>query len=190
MTQLEASSSIDLRRPCQGYVPWELSGGKFLMAYPFGQHGVSNLSWDASTTNGGRLFSIRPKCKVYLDEDDIRFSCEHCLGLEYSPELRRIVERTIDPHEVATSPLMDSLCSIEVMGIRRTNMREAKSENWLKLQNMSRRAVVMVKSLTLHKRLVVTLAQNDLPKLRQLLSASLKHGCSGENAAARRRPHS
>ena len=130
MTQLEASSSIDLRRPCQGYVPWELSGGNFLMAYPFGQHGVSNLSWDASTTNGGRLFSIRPKCKVYLDEDDIRFSCEHCLGLEYSPELRRIVERTIDPHEVATSPLMDSLCGPKISDL--------EVQHWGALQHRAR----------------------------------------------------
>ena len=45
MTQLEASSSIDLRRPCQGYVPWELPCGNFLMAYPFGQHEPEAGTW-------------------------------------------------------------------------------------------------------------------------------------------------
>jgi hypothetical protein len=72
----------------------------------------------------------------------------------------------------------DYLCSLTVMGDRRTVLKSARDAASLKFLNAQRKIARMAKALSVHKRLTMLLQQNDVPKLRQTIGAALAHGAS------------
>jgi len=72
----------------------------------------------------------------------------------------------------------DYLCSLTVMGDRRTALKSARDGTSLKFLNAQRKITSMAKAVSVHKRLIMLLQQNDVPKLRQTIGAALAHGAS------------
>ena len=61
---------------------------------------------------------------------------------------------------------------------RRKALKSARDTTSLKSLNALRKIARMSKALSVHKRLIMFLQQNDVPKLRQTLGAALVHGAS------------
>jgi hypothetical protein len=185
--------------PCKGFLPRELSC--FLTQYPWGLHNMQDVPWEARTNDGGALFSTEPPCTPVEDQGS---TCGSCIRLRYLTELTKVIAKAANSPAAAASHDNDAYCSLAAMGLRRDSQRTAKNANWLTAQNALRKVRIrpcgctvpctysrsichpwsisqvqrLSRAVSLQRRLTHLLQTNDVPKLRQILSTALRHGCS------------
>jgi hypothetical protein len=108
--------------------------------------------------------------------------------LQYNPGLKSTIKTMLDdalmrselesPGIVTMNGRVDQYCSLTVMGARRSALKAARDSTSLVLLGAQRKLAKMAKALSVHKRLVMLLEQNDVPKLRQTMGAALASGAS------------
>ena len=167
---------------CMHYRPVEIQHLDFAAEYPWGIHsyGHSPCPWVASA-NGS--FGV-PRC--LLTTTTAGGACDECAKLQYNPWLLSVIammlQDELNRRELETTQTMsgrhDYLCSLTVMGDRRKALKSARDTTPLKFLNAQRKIARMSKALSVHKRLIMFLQQNDVPKLRLTIGAALAHGAS------------
>ena len=81
-------------KACLGFRPSSFSS--FPSQYPWKQHTVMHLPWNASTENGGSLFNMSPPCLGEVSDSGSR-TCGSCAQLAFSTKLATIVATAISP---------------------------------------------------------------------------------------------
>jgi hypothetical protein len=127
---------------------------------------------------------------VSPDNNTAGGACGECAKLQYNPGLRSaiatILQGELKRKELEKTQTMsgrpDYLCSLSVMGDRRTALKSARDAASFKLLNAQRKIARMAKALSVHKRLTMLHQQNDVPELRQTIGAALAHGCGSRQS--------
>ena len=164
------------------YRPSKIQHLDFAAEYPWRihSHGDPPCSWEASA-NGS--FSV---ASCLLTTTTAGGACDECANLQYNPRLKNVIDTMLEDESKRSefdktqtmSGRPDYLCSLSVMGDRRTALKSARDATSLKYINLQRKIARMAKALSVHKRLTMFLEQNDVPKLRQTMGAALLHGAS------------
>ena len=100
--------------------------------------------------------------------------CDMYKSLDGSKKVENIVRRA-NSSSVYTNHYFLTFTQLEeCFGL----MKEEQTALWFQKLNATRRVHNLLKSLNIYKKLVLSLSQNDVPRLYQLLSTALKNGRS------------
>lgn len=139
----------------------------FIQNYPFQLHAFQPLPFSFTQ------FALHSnKCKKWLNEPNQ--ICSMCKSLDGSKQVEDIVRR-------ATSCSLHtnhSFLTFSQLEERFGLMRDERTSLWFQKLNVTRKVQHLLKTLDIYKKLVLSLGQNDVPRLRQLIATALKNGRS------------
>lgn len=163
---LSATAIVTVSRyRCTGYKPNVPQ--PFALHYPFQLHALMKLPFSVS---GESLFSERCSLTVNLPGE----TCEACQMLPYMKAVEQIESRA----HVADKHINLRFLTYSQLQERIEKLKTERSDLWLSSLNQARKLNRIAKSLEAHKRLVLCLSENDVPRLRQLLKVALQNGRS------------
>ena len=147
----------------------------FTLNYPFGIHTVQQLNkvvtWEASTS--GTLRSTTPKCTGFTAEDEDG-TCASCAALGSSTFLRGVIARAAekDMHRTAMGT---QYLTITQQQARHQRHVQSESKYRLMVWTGDARVSRLLRRIDTHKRLLLALSEDKLPRVHALLLAEIRH---------------
>lgn len=164
---------------CPGFSLKALIPAPFEIHYPYDIH-AQHPDWAFKPTDDGcvracgcmRLFDGHAAC------------CQECVQLKYDTRLKNIIARANEvdrqgnqlPTPLASSHTVNAYCNSVQKQQRYETLRAECGQLRLKVFNLSRHAQVLARSNDSYNRLLVLMADKDVPRLRQLLHVALSRG--------------
>lgn len=159
---------------CRG-IPWP--GPAPLAAnYPWGIHEAEQMRkvvvWEASTS--GNLRSIIPRCAGTVANDG---ACASCSSLERNAALNDVIDRA-SKEDMHLTTMGNQYLTPSQQQARHQIHVQRESNYRLMVYKGDQRIARLLKKLDTHKRILLALSENKVPRVHALVLAELNHGNS------------
>jgi hypothetical protein len=152
-----------------------------VMHYPDARH-VNPTKWTRPDEHGVVFAQGQSKCSVFLlvddaNMDDAPYSCRACLKLEAEPTMQKLLENAHDD-DLHKKPVKNSCLTRHQLVLRLNMHKNNGSKLRLFVFKQGQKLSRLNRTAADHKRMIQLLAQNDVPRVRQLMARMIDRNAS------------
>jgi hypothetical protein len=151
-------------------------------SYPYQQHIKKSLSWEPIGFESDNWLGLRStKCKLVLKDDVLQtHTCHACQNIPNSTSFTKFMKRAIDAPSHTPWQYLNHKQIYGHLTKTTKDYRQLK----LKVMKMNKKLLRAQKKTNDYQRIMMLLANNDVPGLRRLLTVALRKGAGVQSVTS------